>query len=578
MVRNYQRTPGSKPYRNFREEDMEKAVQAVRNGMSQKTAAQTYKVPRITLGRRVHEKHTKPVGHPTVLSPAEEATIASTLGVVAKWGFPLTRLDIRDVVKKYLDKQGKAVSVFKDNVPGPDFLDAFMLRNNLTIRTASNIKRSRSSVNRDDILNFFNNAELALKDVKSKNLYNYDETNVTDDPGAKKVIVPRNTKRVERVQEHSRATISIMVCGNAHGDLLPPMVVYKALNLYDNWTQGGPAGTRYASSASGWFDMNLFETWFFKILLPHVEATRGPDDTVILLGDNLASHFSPKVIESCRANKIYLSPFPANATHLMQPLDVAVFGPMKKKWREILDKWRRETRYPGSIPKEQFPLLLDRLWNGISDTVSKNLVSGFRATGLHPAKPDEVLKRIPDGFNGDGEDIGRTIDVSLRELLQEHRGSGEKQKRKRGKKVEPGTNASAENPEQRALDVEEVEPEIPLAIEADIPASTNQNEHSAAINQNEPSTSNVKMRLPVRQTRKAKRVDSSTCGVCRINWKHYKGKLEWIKCVKCSCWICGLCNEGSKDPYYNCPRCEDSSDEEMVDDSDGDKNFNPADY
>lgn len=123
-----------------------------------------------------------------------------TLGTVANWGFPLTRIDIGDVVKKYLDKQGKVVPVFKENTSDPDFLDSFIARNNLSIRIASNIKQSRSSVNRNDILNFFNNAKLALQEVKSTNLYNYDEANVTDNPGSRKVVVPRNTKRVERVQ------------------------------------------------------------------------------------------------------------------------------------------------------------------------------------------------------------------------------------------------------------------------------------------------------------------------------------------------------------------------------------------
>ncbi|KAJ8956463.1 hypothetical protein NQ318_010777 [Aromia moschata] len=345
---------------------MEKAVDAVREGMSQRAAAIKFNVPRISLPRRVGGKQTKPVGHPTVLSQAEEETIAKTLGVVAKWGFPLNRVDVRDVIKKYLDKQGKEVVVFKNNTPGPDFLDSFITRNNLSIRTASNIKRSRSSVNRDDILKFFNNAEVALQDVKSINLYNYDETNVTDDPGAKKVIVPRNTKRVERVQEHSRASISIMVCGNANGDLLPPMVVYKALNINENWTQGGPVGKKDASSAS----VRSYE----------------------------------KEVE--------------------------------RNFRQVA----KGSRYPGCIPKEQFPVLLGRLWSGISDSVSQNLVSDFRATGLHPPNPTEVLKRIPDGLDDAGE---------------EHRGSGEKQKRKRGQKIEPGTNASAVNIEETELNVEE---------------------------------------------------------------------------------------------------------------------------
>lgn len=101
-------------------------------------------------------------------------------------------------------------------------------------------------------MGFFNNIETTIYEVEATNFYNYDETNITDNPGARKVIVPRNTKRVERVQEHSRTSISIMVCGNANGDLLPPMVVYKALNLYENWMEGGPPGSKYANSPSGW--------------------------------------------------------------------------------------------------------------------------------------------------------------------------------------------------------------------------------------------------------------------------------------------------------------------------------------
>lgn len=66
---------------------------------------------------------------------------------------------------------------------------------------------------------------------------------------------------------------------------MPPMIVYKTLKLNDNWT--------HLVHANSWFDMNLFETLLFKIVLLHVEATRNLEDTV-LLGDNLAYHFSPK--------------------------------------------------------------------------------------------------------------------------------------------------------------------------------------------------------------------------------------------------------------------------------------------
>jgi len=56
-----------------------------------------------------------------------------------------------------------------------------------------------------------------------------------------------------------------MFCGSATGTLLPPMVVYKAENLYNEWTTGGPENAVYSISKSGWFDMETFEQWFFEV-------------------------------------------------------------------------------------------------------------------------------------------------------------------------------------------------------------------------------------------------------------------------------------------------------------------------
>ncbi|KAJ8953873.1 hypothetical protein NQ314_007189 [Rhamnusium bicolor] len=104
MVRNYERVPGSRTYRDFTEENLEDALEAVRAGMSKKMAAQTYGISRATIARKLLGRNMQQVGHPKVLSSQEEASIAETLGVVANWGFPLTRLDVRTVIAKYLEK------------------------------------------------------------------------------------------------------------------------------------------------------------------------------------------------------------------------------------------------------------------------------------------------------------------------------------------------------------------------------------------------------------------------------------------------------------------------------------------
>jgi hypothetical protein len=75
-----------------------------------------------------------------------------------------------------------------------------------------------------------------------------------------------------------------------------------------------------------------------------------------LLGDNLAAHLSPVVIELCKKHNVRFIFLPENSTHLLQPLDVAVFGPMKRRWREVLARWKEECVRDGrnfaTIPKQ----------------------------------------------------------------------------------------------------------------------------------------------------------------------------------------------------------------------------------
>ena len=67
-----------------------------------------------------------------------------------------------------------------------------------------------------------------LGDVPATNIFNYDETNLQDDPGHNWLFVRRGRKRVENVKDTSKTSIAVMWCGSAARECLPPMVVYKA--------------------------------------------------------------------------------------------------------------------------------------------------------------------------------------------------------------------------------------------------------------------------------------------------------------------------------------------------------------
>lgn len=192
----------------------------------------------------------------------------------------------------------------------------------------------------------------------------------------------------------SKSSTSVMFCISGDGKLLPAYVVYKSKYVYPKWVEGGPPGTRYNRSMSGWFDSDLFEDWFEKIALPYL---RRQDGTKVIIGDNLGSHLSYKVIKQCNENNISFVFLPKNSTHLCQPLDVAVFRTFKMHWKNILTEWKLHNK--GVLPKTEFPNLLRKMLEKANPTLSANIISGFKACGIIPLNQEEVLKKIKPRYD-----------------------------------------------------------------------------------------------------------------------------------------------------------------------------------
>lgn len=403
----YKKKIGGRSYQNYSLQTLKKAVEDVKNNkLTYRDAEKKYGVSKSTIQRKVNEKNMMKVGRPNVLNEEDEMNLVKGICLSSKWGFPFTSMDIRILVQHFLNKNGVKEVRFRNNLPGYDWVKNFLNRNKsiLSERLAENIKRSRAEINPELIKQYFDNLKNSLAGVSPELIINYDETNMTDDPGKTKIITRRGCKHPERIMDSSKSSVSVMFSGTASGFLLPPYVVYKAENLYDTWMEGGPRGTRYNRSKSGWFDSVIFEDWFNKIVLPYFR--KFPTDVPkAMTGDNLASHISLSVIDECKKHNIRFILLPPNSTHLCQPLDVAFFRPLKIQWRKTLFIYKNKNR--GCIPKTSFPRIFKNTLNKlqIENAASKNLISGFKATGIFPLDENMVLKKLP------------TIQTSLDESL-----------------------------------------------------------------------------------------------------------------------------------------------------------------
>lgn len=102
---------------------------------------------------------------------------------------------------------------------------------------------------------------------------------------------------------------------------------------------------------------------------------------VILFLDGHRSHISMDVSNLARKLNIILIGLYPNSTHIMQPLDTCVFGPIKKAWSNLLSE-KRKTKLDYGVEKKKIPSLVSEFTE--KHLSKENAESGFKSCGLYP--------------------------------------------------------------------------------------------------------------------------------------------------------------------------------------------------
>ena len=151
--------------------------------------------------------------------------------------------------------------------------------------------------------------------------------------------------------------------------------------------QGGPAGSPFSVSDNGWMEAANFKQWFDKIFVPAVKHLTASAPVVLNFYGHHSHIISIELINAARSNNIHPLCLPPHLIHLLQPLDIGVFGPVTVTWKKLLKEYQIET-CAGNMTKEDFPSLIKKLWD--QSLQLAHLQSGFQKTGLHPLSRDAI--------------------------------------------------------------------------------------------------------------------------------------------------------------------------------------------
>ncbi|KAK3892864.1 hypothetical protein Pcinc_003292 [Petrolisthes cinctipes] len=194
-----------------------------------------------------------------------------------------------------------------------------------------------------------------------------------------------------------------------------------------------------------------FIDWFHKIVLPYIR-TLPAKESKVLIGDNVPFHINHIVVELCERNNIRMVFLPPNSTHLLQPLDVAVFSSLTTEWRKILTQWKLTTgKHCTTLPKSMIPSLLLRLETAMEEKWESLAKAGFKACGIHPFNKEHVLdkvERVPEEKQRGNDQVSP---IFLTDLQQQRESSVLTRGRGRGARlrISPGQSISLKDPQGR---------------------------------------------------------------------------------------------------------------------------------
>lgn len=367
----------------------------VGKGRSLRQIRRKYKIPKTTLQYK-NSGILKPIvekpGPDCILGAENENKLVDWIIHVSDNGFPVTKLQLINSVHLLL-KKAKKKTKFKNNRPGRHWYSAFLTRHpELSEKLSQNLLCTRASVTEEGIRGWFSGVKDHLEsnnllDIDGSRIFNCDESAFYLSPQGDKVLVKRGDKVAYTfVNNDEKECITTLFCGNAAGDLIPPMIMLNYVKIPQSVSTLMPKGWSIGRSESGWETAESFFEWVANIFYPWV-LKKQIELPVILYVDGHSSHLTLELSNFCKKKGIVLVALHPNATHILQPMDVALFRPLKKSWKETVRDWRLENN-GERLSRELFGGLLKLSLEKIE--IKSILENGFRATGLHPFSADAV--------------------------------------------------------------------------------------------------------------------------------------------------------------------------------------------
>jgi len=375
------------------EADIQLALQALQQDakLSVRRAAAIYKVSKNTLTRRRAGNHSRRdcTANSMKLLKTEEAVIIQHVLDLDSRGFPPRLAAVKDMADLLLAARNR------DPV-GVNWANTFVKRTpELKVKFNRKYDYSRAKCEDPEIIGGWFRLVANTKakyGITDEDTHNFDESGFMMGVISTGAVVTGSERRnrPKQVQPGNREWTTVIQAINATGRAIPPFIIFAGKYHLSAWYQEEDIPSTWAIRVTdnGWTTNEVGIEWLEHFDKYTKEHTVGAYRLLIL--DGHESHESLKFKQLCEEKKIITLCMPPHSSHLLQPLDVGCFSPLKKAYGRQVENLMRS--HVNHITKVEFLPCFKAAFD--TSITKSNILGSFRGAGLVPFNPEAVLSKL----------------------------------------------------------------------------------------------------------------------------------------------------------------------------------------
>jgi DDE superfamily endonuclease/Tc5 transposase DNA-binding domain/helix-turn-helix, Psq domain len=392
-----------------KETRMLKAIDAVKSKQfdSAEAAAKHFDVPASTLRHRVNGRVSRREsrGGLQKVTPRGEEELVRWITQLTSAGYSPQYSVVRDMAesirRQFSSSSGDASLFFNPHDTtkgslGKEWVSNFLQRHSeLKSVVGKPIELSRVTETTVEALTawfeVFEREVISDEDVLLENVYNFDESGFSIGTiQATRVIVSIRVNSRFQASPGRQEWVTVIESVCADGSAINPVVIFKGEQFNTSWVSSTniPNGWLFSNNSKGWTSNEHGVQWLRSCFDPQTREKANGRKRVLIC-DGHGSHVTGKFICYCRENNIKLLILPPHSSHYTQPLDIAIFGPLKKY---LSDEVRKIVgANVARLTKAEW--LQCYVLARQSAFTCRNIHGAWNGAGLEPFQPRKVIRR-----------------------------------------------------------------------------------------------------------------------------------------------------------------------------------------